>query len=136
MPARGARSMRTRPFLIAMALAATGCAPPGFARLGPFQVVFADGGEVGERAFLSYADQERGCQRLDDFTATANGRNAETSLGEGFFGFDFQPHCLPPIVDFFRPQSPADDMTLELSSGEDRVIATIEGLGRTIVGQL
>ncbi len=127
--------MRTRLVLSAMALAVTGCAPPGFARLGPFQLAFTIGGERGEVAFLAYNDGVQGCQKLDDdFTATANGAETKTFPGGSnlFSGF----RCSPPEIQFGPPRTPADGVTLEISSGEDRVIATVEGLGQIIDGSL
>jgi hypothetical protein len=86
-------------------------------------------------ASLAYDDKAQGCQRLDDdFTATANGRETLTTPGGSnlFSGF----RCTLPEIQFDPPRTPADGVTLELSSGEDRVIATIEGLGQIIDGSL
>lgn len=132
------RSMRLRSsLLVAMPLLAA-CAPqPGFDRLRPFTLLLWVDMRDNVMANLEYNYERLGCQTIGDLTGDMNGEApVEIVPGRGTFSLWNFNGCIVPAVEVRRPDSASERATITMTSGDDRVVAEIDGTGSNLGGQL
>lgn len=130
------RSMRVRSsLLVAMPLLAACAPPPGFDRLRPFTLMLYVDMRDNVMANLEYSYNRLGCQTMaGDFTGDMNGEApVEVDLGRSTLGVG---SCMMPAVEVPRPSGAAEHATITITSGSDRLVAELDGLGSNLGGQL
>jgi hypothetical protein len=134
MSAARAQPVRLRPsLLVVMPLLAACSPPPGFDRLRPFTLRLWEDMRDNVVGLMEYDDARLGCLSLaSDFTADMNGvAPVAVDAGGGF-----SLHCLMPLVEVPRPEGAAERATLTITSGDDRVVVEVDGMGSKLGGQL
>jgi hypothetical protein len=119
----------------ALAVALAGCSPPGFSRLGVFQLDFF-GGAVGS-GMLDYNTTQMGCQTMDgDFAVTVNGVEAEVVRGgkPPFSVLGIGASCLPPLFNFAVPDATSEHMVVRVTAADQEVTAEIEHVEVVLTG--
>ncbi|HEY8209349.1 MAG TPA: hypothetical protein VIG99_17795 [Myxococcaceae bacterium] len=117
-----------------MAVVVAGCTPPGFDRLGPFELAIAEAGLSQMRVTFLYDEAKQGCQMLDaDFSAEMNGAAAvSVSPGKVSLRFPFEGECEPPLAIVPRPAVFGETATITATSGGDALLVEVEDLGATL----
>ncbi|HEY8209351.1 MAG TPA: hypothetical protein VIG99_17805 [Myxococcaceae bacterium] len=129
--------MRLPLLFAAVALAVAGCAPPppGFARLGSFQLEYFGGGGSESLALFRYDQEANGCQALDqDFSIDLNGAPASFIWRGGStptFPFGIA-RCDSPGAQLPAPLVFGQAVTITATTGGESVVMEIEGVGSTL----
>jgi hypothetical protein len=134
-----ARSMRLRSsLLVAMPLLAACAPPPGFDHLRPFTLMLYVDMRDNVMAILEYNHVRLGCQTMaSDFTGDMNGMApVEVDPGRSVPSLGDPNACIVPAVEVPRPAGAAEHATITMTSGSDRLVAEVDGMGSNLGGQL